>query len=336
MSRMTRPEEVDDSEKQPARPTAASTSHRQNLHSGRRIIPRESIAGQALAVVIAIMAFLACLTIGGVTIVEDTASKWRSDISREVTIQIRPFDEVEMEEAIRAASRLVLGFEGIAKVTALDRRASAALLEPWLGSGLELEELPVPRLLTVTARDGAVPDYVAIRQALEAGVPGASLDDHRAWSNRLSTMSWTMVAIGIGILGLVLAATVLTVVFATRGALAGNRGIVEVLHFVGADRRFIARQFERHFLVLALRGALFGGAGAAILFLGLSLWTDYYRVTPQADQLAILFGDFAIGWRGYFGILVIVGAIAGLVALTSRLTVLRQVGSLERYTRDVT
>jgi cell division transport system permease protein len=48
-------------------------------------------------------------------------------------------------------------------------------------------------------------------------------------------MAHTTVMIGTGVLVLVFSAMVLTVVFATRGALSGNRHIVEVLHFVGAE-----------------------------------------------------------------------------------------------------
>ena len=70
------------------------------------------------------------------------------------------------------------------------------------------------------------------------------------------------------ILVLMLAATVLSVAFATRGAMATNRPIVEVLHFVGAKDGFIASQFQRHFLVLGLEGGALGG-GAAILTFGL-------------------------------------------------------------------
>jgi cell division transport system permease protein len=322
---------------QPAAANAANATRapalRYSLHSGRGIIPRENIAGQALTTVIAIMAFLACLTIGTVSVVNETATRWTSDISREVTIQIRPFEDEAMEEAIRAAGRLVLQFEGIASVTALDSDASARLLEPWLGSGLDLDELPVPRLLTVSLAQGARPDFEAIKAALESQVPGAFLDDHRAWSGRLSAMAWTTVAVGIGVLALVLTATVLTVIFATRGAMAGNRAIVEVLHFVGADRRFIAREFQRHFLGLASRGAIAGGGAAALLFVSLAIWSDYYRSTPQADQLAALFGSFVIDWRGYGGIAAVIAAVAILAAGTSRVTVLRHIGALETYGR---
>ncbi|MCB1459309.1 MAG: ABC transporter permease [Nitratireductor sp.] len=301
------------------------------MRSGNHIVPREGIAGQALAVVIGIMAFLACLAAGALAIVNDTSSRWQSDISREVTIQIRPSDEAGMEDAIREAGRLVLKFDGIARVTALDDAATARLLEPWLGSGLDLSELPVPRLLTVTVKDGANPDFAEIRRALVDKVPGASLDDHRAWVDRLTRMAWTMVAFGMGILILVMTAMVLTVIFATRGAMAGNREIVDVLHFVGADAAFIAGEFQRHILVLALRGAVVGGFAAALIFVGLGLWSSWSLATPQGDQIAALFGEFSLGWVGYLGIASIIVSVSLLAAATSRFTVLRHVGSLETY-----
>ena len=43
--------------------------------------------------------------------------------------------------------------------------------------------------------------------------------------------------------------------------------IVEVLHFVGASDRFIAREFERHFLRLGVRAGLTGAGFAMLVFM---------------------------------------------------------------------
>ena len=112
-----------------------------------------------------------------------------------------------------------------------------------------------PRLVIVTLDEASPPDFAAIRSALVKDVPGASFDDHRTWVDRLVSMARSTVLIGMAVLGLVIAATVLTVIFATRGAMAGNEHIIEVLHFIGADQNFVARQFERHFFWTALKGA---------------------------------------------------------------------------------
>lgn len=306
---------------------------KQTLRSGRNIVPSESIAGTALIFVIAIMTFLACVTLGAVAMITSSASKWQSDISREVTIQIRPADNREMDDAIRAASRIALKYDGVSKVTALNDAATARLLEPWLGSGLQLDELPVPSLLTVSINDGSSPDFAAMREELEASVPGASLDDHRAWVDRLTTMAFTMVAIGVSIFLLMMAATVTTVIFATRGAMSGNRDVVEVLHFVGADGKFVSGQFQKHFLKLGLKGAFVGGVCSILLFVLLGLWSSFTIATPQGDQISALFGTFSPGLFGYGGMILVVILVAYLTSLTSRWTVHRQIRILQDYNR---
>ena len=103
-------------------------------------------------------------------------------------------------------------------------------------------------------------------------------------------MAQVMSAVGLVILGLVFAATALCVVFATRGAMAGNRIVIEVLHFVGAEDSYIAREFQRHFLLLGLKGASIGGALAVALFLLVGFLGRLEGPTPEEAQLRSLFG----------------------------------------------
>ncbi len=58
-------------------------------------MPAGTIAGRSLTIVVAIMSFLACLTLGAVTLVRDASLDWQSDIVREITIQVRPVDGVD-------------------------------------------------------------------------------------------------------------------------------------------------------------------------------------------------------------------------------------------------
>ena len=92
-----------------------------------------------------------------------------------------------------------------------------------------------------------------------------------------------------------LAATVLSVTFATRGAMATNRPIVEVLHFIGAKSGFIAGQFQRHFLVLGLEGGVDRRRAAMLLFALAGIAARMSGGTAGGEQLAALFGNFALG-----------------------------------------
>ncbi|MGE0502446.1 MAG: cell division protein FtsX [Rhizobiaceae bacterium] len=293
------------------------------------IVPQESVAGRALVLVIAIMTFLSCLTLGAVTLVNDTASVWQSQIAREATVQIKPVDGIDMDSALQAAHTVVTGFAGVAAARIVDREATARLLEPWLGSGINLDELPVPRLVVITIDRANPPDFQQMRNMLATEVPSASLDDHRTWVDRLVAMARTTVTIGFAVLGLMLSATVLSVVFATRGAMAGNGHIIEVLHFVGAEASFIAAEFRRHFLTTGLKGAVSGGAAAVFVFLMFSVWSASNMATPQADQANALFGAFSIGVAGYAGVGLIVLVVAALTAATSHFTVVTYLSDIE-------
>jgi cell division transport system permease protein len=298
------------------------------------ILPPSNIQGNALMVVIAIMAFLACLTLGSVSMVRATAAGWQSQIAREITIQIKTAEGLDMDAALRKARDVALTFVGTRDGTIMDDAATARLLEPWLGADLELDELPVPRLVIVTIDESNPPDFAAMRDLLKTEVPQAFLDDHRTWVDRLVSMARTTVWIGTGVLILVFTAMILTVIFATRGALSGNRHIVEVLHFVGAERSFVAREFQKHFLKISLKGSAIGGAVAALLFAMASLWQSSSRATPQSEQATALFGSFTIGWSGYLGIAATMLVIALLTTATARFTVMRTIDEIDLVRSD--
>lgn len=285
------------------------------------IVPRDSISGRALVAVVAIMTFLASLTTGAVMLVRATAGEWQSDVAREITVQVRPVSGRDVEAEVKRAADLVRAFPGIAEARVFSKAESAKLLEPWLGSGLMLDDLPVPRMIVVKLVPETGADLVGLRRVLNERVAGAALDDHRGWVDRMRAMSGSAVIAGIVILLLMFAATIMTVTFATRGAMAANRSIVEVLHLIGARDGFIAGQFQRHFLLLGLKGGLIGGGAAILLFLIAGSGASLFAGTAWADQFEALFGTFSIGMNGYIAILAQIALIAVIAAMTSRRTV---------------
>jgi cell division transport system permease protein len=336
---MTRPADTaapapQDDSAEDAAPTRRPAKPQLQVRAMAPIVPPTNVSANALTIVIAIMAFLACLTLGAVSMIQATATSWQSQISREITIQIKPEDGLDMAAALAAARKAALSVPGAASATIVDDAATARLLEPWLGENFDMEQLPVPRLVIVTIDEASPPDFQALRAALASAVPEAFLDDHRTWVDRLVSMARTTVFIGISVLALVFTATVLTVIFATRGALTGNRHIVEVLHFVGAEANFVARQFQTHFLMIGVKGAVAGGVLAALVFAVASIWAGSNVATPESDQATALFGTFRIGLGGYFGIVGIIGFIGLLTALTTRVTVIRTIHEIDRARSD--
>ncbi len=285
------------------------------------LVPRNSISGRALVAVVAIMTFLASLTTGAAVLISKAAGEWQSDITREVTIQIVPAPGRDLDAAVDKAAAVARAITGIVEVRPYSKEESAKLLEPWLGSGLSLNELPVPRLIVVKLATDATPDLAQLRRMMADQVPGAVLDDHRGWIDRMRAMAGSAVVLGLCILVLMFAATILSVTFATRGAMATNKAVIEVLHFVGAKNSFIAGHFQHHFLILGLQGGAIGGGAAIILFALASATSRWFAGTAGAEQTSALFGSFSIGFIGYAAVLGQVILIAAVTALTSRQTV---------------
>jgi cell division transport system permease protein len=261
--------------------------------------------------------------------VRSSALEWQSDVAREVTIQVRPIEGKDLDAEVKRTVEMASAYPGVGEVRAFSKEESAALLEPWLGSGLALEELPVPRMIVVKLPAGGQIDLAPLKKSLADKVAGASLDDHRAWIDRMRTMAGTTIAGGIGLLILMLAATVMSVIFATRGTMAANRPIVEVLHFIGAKSGFIASQFQRHFLLLGLEGGMIGGGLAMVLFGIAGIVASLGAGSAGGDQLATLFGSFALGWGGYLAIAGQIVLMALVTAIASRRTVNRTLETVE-------
>ncbi|KKC32705.1 cell division protein FtsX [Devosia psychrophila] len=286
------------------------------------IVPEKSVAGRTLLLLITIMSFLSAVTLGGVVLVQKSAIAWSSDVGREVTIQIRPVEGEVMESNLRTAVSLAQSTPGVASARALTIEESQALLEPWLGAGLDLTAIEIPRLVVVQLADPVDADIEGLERNLGA-INGASLNTHAAWRQQLNTMAGTIVVSGLLVLILIGAATVLAIVFATRGAMATNREIVDVLHYIGASNKFIAGEFQGRFLSIGLQGGLVGTVAALLFFAAVGTAAGGMLSSEAGAQVGVLFGRFALGLAGIIGIAAVVPVIAGLTAITSRVTVRR-------------
>jgi cell division transport system permease protein len=269
------------------------------------------------------------MTTGTVLLVSASAAEWQSEVASEITVQVRPAPGRDIERDAAAVAEAVRAQPGIVDIRPFTREESAKLLEPWLGSGLSLDELPVPRVIVARVQPGTALDLEGLRRRVRQVAPSASVDDHRAWIERMRSMTGATVIAGVGILVLVIIATIISVSFATRGAMAANRPIVEVLHFVGAGDRYIANRFLRHFLRLGLEGGIIGG-GIAMLFFGFSeSIASWFSGTPAGDQFAALLGTFSLRPSGYLALAAQAVLIAGITAWASRRTLLATLNEID-------
>ena len=63
------------------------------------------------------------------------AENWTSDLETNLTVQIRPVIDSDVEADAQQAADLIATLDGVEQATARDRAYAEALVAPWLGSG---------------------------------------------------------------------------------------------------------------------------------------------------------------------------------------------------------
>lgn len=290
------------------------------IRAGSDLALSRDASSRFLPWLVAFMVWLAALALAGAMMLSSAGAKWRAGLAGTLTVQILPVGG-EGPEAIaeRAAAALALlrATPGVASAEALPEAHVLKLIEPWIGKGAPASELglALPQMIDVRLAEGAAIDSAALGARLAAAVPGAALDDHGLWLQRLLVLAGAVEAVAYAVLALIGVAAAATVVFTTRTGLAIHRPEIELLHLIGAQDIYVARQFERHALGVGLKG----GLGGLVLAAGTLGTIGAFGARIESGLLPPLTLS-AVQWAG-------IGALAAgaalLAMLTARVTVLR-------------
>ena len=292
-----------------------------NRFSTDSLVAPDPLTDRTLVAVIFILTFIAALTAGLVLFGSAASTRWQVILSSEVTVQIRPQPGRNIETDLNRAADFLKQIQGVTKVRAYSNEETMRMLEPWLGQSSSLAGLSIPRLIAVEIDPQSPPDISVIGKQLARDIPGTAIDDHRSWTRRLTTLGNSLVIASAAGLILVMTATALAIIFATRGAMVGNREIVEVFYFMGADDRYIARVFQRHFFRLGLHGSILG-ASLALIVLALLRF-----VIAGSEGLRDMFGFGIVDPLSSVGLAIVIAILAValfvsmLASLVSRMTV---------------
>ncbi len=277
-------------------------------------LERDSL-GRFLPWLIAFMVYLSVLAFAGMLALDDIAGRWDRGMSGSLTVQMPPGVAATGDKEMRAALTVLRSTPGISSADALSDDKLMALLEPWLGAASFEAELPLPRLIDVTLDDDTHINVAALELRLRAVVAGTSIDDHGVWLEHLINLIQTVKALALAVLMFIALATTATVIFATRTGLAIHHEAIEVLHLIGAQDSYIARQFASRALMLGLRGGIIG--------LLLAFPTIWGIGSLAASLQSGLLPEFSLG-LGHWAILGGLPIVVAMIAMISaRLTVMK-------------
>lgn len=294
------------------------------LKSRRGDIPfGKDPASRMLPWIVAVMVYIAALAIAGAFVLAAFAARWEAGLAGAMTIQIPPPADVALEGESRDAMladalRAVRETPGVAGAEMLATAEMRRLLEPWLGSGIDPRDLPLPALISAELADGVTVadiDQRDMARRLQAVAPGALIDDHGQWQARLVAFLGALRLVAGVLVGVVTVAGLAMMIFGTRSGLMAHRQTIELLHLFGAEDGYIARQFQWEAMRAGLLGGIVGVAAAAVTVLALG--------QGAAATGAVLPGFAVLAVRDWT-VLAALPLATGVIALiAARLTVMR-------------
>lgn len=264
---------------------------------------------------LAFMVFLAALALAGAMLAADASRHWAIAASGTLTVELPPAVASESaQDEIERVAQALRTVTGVRTVEPLSANKTRALIEPWLGRGAAIPDLPLPRLIDVRIEPGAQVPSSMLAERASAVVPGATVDDHASWAGPVITLVNAIKTLALAVAGVTGATAIGTTIFVTRMRLDIHRDVVELLHIMGARNATIAHQFAAHAGRLALMGGIMGVLPAIFILFGLG---------QAAGQIeAVLVPQFSFSLWQWFAIIALPVVAALLAMLTAQITTL--------------
>ena len=265
-----------------------------------------------LITLITLMSFLAVLALSGVFALNSMTNKWSSGLENKITIEI----SVETKDLYEMLS----SHKSVRSVEILGSEEIQELISPWIGNDLDLANIPLPGLIAVEIKNLDDDDFHILKKDIQKTSKHANIETHEQWLADLINFTKTLKTLSLLIALLIGSITTIAIASAVRTRLAIHHDEVELLHYMGATDDYIIRQFQRHTIILALKGAIIGTViGMSVIY---SL--TFFSRGSGSELMPVIY----IGISGVF-ILLFIPVIASIItAITSHITVLRSLAKM--------
>lgn len=275
-----------------------------------------------LRLLIGLMSVLGILALAASFALSAITHRWSEGLDHKVSVEIPAadsggdiIDQGIIKSMTGEAAKMIRTREDVVEVKIMEEAEIRELLSPWLGHDMVMDTIPIPGLISVTFRKESNPDLKDLELQLKDVAPPARIDTHESWLSDVVRFTGALQFAAI-LLGAIIGLTTLVAVAGgVRSKLSENKEELELLHLMGASDSYIARQLQRHTLILSLQGGVAGVVGGCVLL---------FIIGTIAGQMGVnLVPDFKLSEMQKAILLLSPLPIAILAMITARFTVLR-------------
>ena len=281
-----------------------------------------------LVLLVALMTFLAVMALSGAFALSGMTKRWSSGLENKLTIEI-PAEKsngelrskAQIEDFTAKVVKTLEKNENIDSFNVLDEEDIRDLISPWLGEDMILDEIPLPGLISAQLHASTPEVLGGLEKDMALINDNIRIDTHETWLMSLLRMTGALKLSASAITLIIGLTTIVAVAGGVRARMAIHREDVELLHLMGASDEYITKQFQRHALILAGKGAAIGTVLSLITLFIIGQMTGGGDVQSVMPGLSLR--PFQIA-----GLILLPGLACMIAALASRFTVLRVLAAM--------
>ncbi len=229
-------------------------------------IPLEQdIQTRLVITLITLMSFMLILSCAGVIILNNIANKWSSGLENKITIEITAeskngniISQSKIQKETQRVYKAIKSDSAVKSAKILDEKEIRELISPWVGNDLTLDGIPIPGLIAIETKTADANTIKRLRQTVKSSSKYANLETHKEWLNDFLTLLSSLKTIGTAVAALVFVITITSIATAMHTRLSLYKKDVKLLHLMGADDKYIVKQFTPHAVIITLKGSVIG------------------------------------------------------------------------------
>ena len=245
-------------------------------------IPMTGEAGRLyLPWIIGLLVFLLSLVVVYTASVGGALHRWQVGLSNKLTIEVVELPVVADTNQPTTATKVLQALQDMPDVISaelVDSSKLLALLKPWVGQVGLLEDMKLPSLIDVEVKQTPDMDLDVLTKTLQEISPGIRVEPHTRLQGTLFTFGQALKTISYVIMAMIVCVILIVMTLITKSSLLAHRAIIDVLRLIGANNKYIARQFQRQAFFAAFKGGIIGIVLAIPVIYSLSWLTGYLGI----------------------------------------------------------
>lgn len=222
--------------------------------------------------IIALMVYLGTMALTGAVLLHRIIESWQKDFKSGFTVELQVTGDHPGQSFLEGFQKqdklltILRALPGVLKAETLASRGSLPVVDPresLFGNDAKAHRI----LIDVTLSQDARMDISTLELELRSLFSDISIKNHQIWRETVLNIGHSLLGISLTIAGSIGFVSVITIAFITHSGLVIHEKVIEILRLIGAENRFIAKQFQIYSLKMALKGGMIGTFLSIITYL---------------------------------------------------------------------